>query len=258
MIATFPGFHANPYSTLMELAYPRHGLAAVHVTSVDEIGDVVGGRETGEYVAVLHVNGPDRFVPGAIGDPGERTFYLQARKGSALISVGLEKSQMAALATRLDDLLEAVEAPPETSSDDIGLEEPIVELFRVGAMALAWDPATEAIVIEAQTPTEDGEYVELPDDAEDGPDLLRVRIDARQARRFVRHARPLGDRRLERLARSLRQGRRTPRSRRTPRNRAAAQRPGRTDPVVRALGQGGEHRLHPLRRRAERRRARRG
>jgi uncharacterized repeat protein (TIGR03847 family) len=136
-------------------------------------------------------DGPDRFVPGAIGDPGERTFYLQARKGSALISVGLEKSQVAALATRLDDLLEAVEAPPETSSDDIGLEEPIVELFRVGAMALAWDPATEAIVIEAQTPTEDGEYVELPDDAEDGPDLLRVRIDARQARRFVRHAEAL-------------------------------------------------------------------
>ena len=136
-------------------------------------------------------DGPDRFVPGAIGDPGDRTFYLQARKGSALISVGLEKSQVAALATRLDDLLEAVEAPPETSSDDIGLEEPIVELFRVGAMALAWDPATEAIVIEAQTPTEDGEYVELPDEAEDGPDLLRVRIDAGQARRFVRHAEAL-------------------------------------------------------------------
>jgi uncharacterized repeat protein (TIGR03847 family) len=136
-------------------------------------------------------DGPDRFVPGAIGDPGDRTFYLQARKGGALISVGLEKSQVAALATRLDDLLEAVEAPPETMSDDIGLEEPIVELFRVGAMALAWDPATEAIVIEAQTPTEDGEYVELPDEAEDGPDLLRVRIDAGQARRFVRHAEAL-------------------------------------------------------------------
>jgi len=136
-------------------------------------------------------DGPDRFVPGAVGDPGDRTFYLQARKGGALISVGLEKSQVAALATRLEDLLDAVEAPSEAPSDDIGLEEPIVELFRVGAMALAWDPATEAIVIEAQTPTADGEYVELPDEAEDGPDLLRVRIDAGQARRFVRHAEAL-------------------------------------------------------------------
>lgn len=136
-------------------------------------------------------DGPDRFVPGALGEPGDRSFFLQARKGGAVVSVALEKSQVAALATRLEDLLDAVEAPPETSFDEAGLEEPVVELFRVGAMALAWDPATEAIVIEAQTPTDDGEYVELPDEAEEGPDLLRVRIDAGQARTFVRHAETL-------------------------------------------------------------------
>jgi uncharacterized repeat protein (TIGR03847 family) len=136
-------------------------------------------------------DGPDRFVPGAVGDPGDRTFYLQARKGGSLISVGLEKSQVAALATRLEDLLDAVEAPALAASDDVGLEEPVVEIFRVGAMALAWDPSTEAIVIEAQTPTPDGEYVELPDEAEEGPDLLRVRIDAGQARRFVHNAEAL-------------------------------------------------------------------
>jgi uncharacterized repeat protein (TIGR03847 family) len=107
------------------------------------------------------------------------------------VSVGLEKSQVAALATRLEDLLDAVEAPASATADDFGLEEPVVELFRVGAMALAWDPATEAIVIEAQTPTEDGDYLELPDEAEEGPDLLRVRIDAGQARGFVRHAEAL-------------------------------------------------------------------
>jgi uncharacterized repeat protein (TIGR03847 family) len=134
---------------------------------------------------------PDRFVPGAVGEPGDRSFFLQARKGGALISVGLEKSQVAALATRLEDLLDAVEAPGDTAPGDFGLEEPVVELFRVGAMALAWDPSTEAIVIEAQTPTVDGEYVELPDEAEDGPDLLRVRIDAGRARRFVQHAEAL-------------------------------------------------------------------
>lgn len=134
---------------------------------------------------------PDRFVPGAIGEPGSREFYLQARKGGALVSVGLEKSQVAALATRLEDLLEAVEAEPEGAFEDLGLEEPVVELFRVGAMALAWDPSTEAVVIEAQTPTEDGDYLELPDEAEDGPDLLRVRIDTAQARAFVRHAEAL-------------------------------------------------------------------
>lgn len=135
---------------------------------------------------------PDRFVAGTIGDPGDRAFFLQARKGDALVSVGLEKVQVAALAERLADLLEAVEAPAQSAApDENGLEEPIVELFRVGAMALAWDPGSKAVVIEAQTPTEDGEYAEVPDDATDGPDLLRVRIDPATARGFVRRSEAL-------------------------------------------------------------------
>jgi uncharacterized repeat protein (TIGR03847 family) len=134
---------------------------------------------------------PDRFVAGTIGEPGERTFFLQARKGGAVVSVGLEKVQVAALAERLDDLLDAVEAPVERAADDAALEQPVVELFRVGAMALAWDAGNEAVVIEAQTSTEDGEYVELPDDADDGPDLLRVRIGPAQARGFVDRAEAL-------------------------------------------------------------------
>ena len=135
---------------------------------------------------------PDRFVAGTIGEPGARAFYLQARKGESVVSVGLEKVQVAALAERLDDLLNAVDAPEgSATADERGLEEPVVELFRVGAMALAWDARNEAIVIEAQTPTEDGEYLELPDDAQDGPDLLRVRIDVADARRFVARAEEL-------------------------------------------------------------------
>ena len=65
VVATFPGFHANPFSTLMELAYPRHGVAAVHVATVAETEEVVAGRDAGGYGAVLHVNGPDRFVHDA-------------------------------------------------------------------------------------------------------------------------------------------------------------------------------------------------
>jgi uncharacterized repeat protein (TIGR03847 family) len=135
---------------------------------------------------------PDHFVAGTVGEPGDRAFYLQARKGGSLVSVGLEKVQVAALAERMDDLLNAVEAPEGAGTSEVHeLEEPIVELFRVGAMALAWDARNEAIVVEAQTPTEDGEYLEVPDDAEDGPDLLRVRIDVADARRFVARAEAL-------------------------------------------------------------------
>jgi uncharacterized repeat protein (TIGR03847 family) len=135
---------------------------------------------------------PDRFVAGTVGEPGDRTFYLQARKGQAVASVGLEKAQVAALAGRLAELLEAVadDAPPAAKAvpDDRPLDEPLVELFRVGVMALAWEPATAEIVIEAQPEREDGDYVEVADEATEGPDLMRVRIAPHDAREFVRRA----------------------------------------------------------------------
>jgi uncharacterized repeat protein (TIGR03847 family) len=139
---------------------------------------------------------PDRFTAGTEGEPGRRAFFLQARKGGTLVSVGVEKAQVAALAERLDDLLDAVDAPSPAGhapSPAPGgpLDEPVVELFRVGAMALAWDADNASVVIEAQTPTEDGEYAEVADDAPEGPDLLRVRLGQDEARRFVRHAEAL-------------------------------------------------------------------
>jgi uncharacterized repeat protein (TIGR03847 family) len=139
-------------------------------------------------------DGPDRFLAGAVGSPGGRAFYLQARKGDAVVSVGIEKVQVAALAARLDDLLAAIEAPEPPMAQaglGAGLEQPIVESFRVGALALAWDAADEAVVIEAQRPTEDGEYVEAADEDAEGPDLLRVRIGSGAAREFVRAAQAL-------------------------------------------------------------------
>ena len=51
---------------------------------------------------------PDRFVAGTVGQPGERTFYLQARSGPMTTSVALEKGQVAQLAERLDELLDEV------------------------------------------------------------------------------------------------------------------------------------------------------
>ena len=48
---------------------------------------------------------PDRFVAGTVGEPGNRTFFLQAREGARVVSVALEKTQVAVLAERLGRLL---------------------------------------------------------------------------------------------------------------------------------------------------------
>jgi uncharacterized repeat protein (TIGR03847 family) len=139
---------------------------------------------------------PSRFVAGTVGEPGERTFFLQAADGSRVVSVALEKAQVAVLADRLEQLLDEVVARtgtalPAAESDSEALEVPIDEEFRVSAMGLAWDGDAGLIIIEAQAPTEDAEIAEqtLLEDVEDGPDALRVRIEPTRARAFVERAR---------------------------------------------------------------------
>ncbi|MEI7777891.1 MAG: DUF3090 family protein, partial [Actinomycetes bacterium] len=47
---------------------------------------------------VILFDPPERFVVGTVGQPGERTFFLQARSGSKLVAVALEKTQVSVLA----------------------------------------------------------------------------------------------------------------------------------------------------------------
>ncbi len=131
----------------------------------------------------------DRFVAAAIGQPGNRVFYLQARQKRAVVTVGLEKTQVAALAQRIGELLVSVgavgQAPVGAAGSAPVLEEPVVEAFRVGLLALGWDPEAESVFVEARSINEDGEYPEVADDEPDGPDLLRVRMSAIGARAFA-------------------------------------------------------------------------
>ena len=163
---------------------------------------------------------PDRFVAGAIGEPGDRAFFLQAREGRRVVSVALEKVQVAVLTERLGALLEelgrrgvpeveaAIEADepggpgepgemdPEVgladAGDDVGvLDEPLNEAFRAGSLTLGWDGGAGRVLGEARAQDEDGEAIDPDDDDdedEDGPDLLRVRITAAAARGFVARA----------------------------------------------------------------------
>ena len=136
---------------------------------------------------------PERFVAGTVGQPGERTFYLQASGGGRTVSVALEKLQVSVLAERLDELLEEVRrrgagdvpaVAPREIEDTAPLDTPVEEEFRVGTMGLAWDGEDEVVVIEALAPSED-EDVEPLVDSDEGPDVLRVRISAVAARAFV-------------------------------------------------------------------------
>jgi uncharacterized repeat protein (TIGR03847 family) len=67
------------------------------------------------------------------------------------------------------------------------LDLPLDEEFRVGTLALAWDPDGQSIVVEAQAVAA-GEPAEPLSDAPEGPDVLRVRLSVAYARSFVSRA----------------------------------------------------------------------
>jgi uncharacterized repeat protein (TIGR03847 family) len=147
---------------------------------------------------------PDRFVIDTVGQPGARTFFLQARTGSDVVSVSLEKEQSAVLADKIEEILDQLMAEdgnpfsipaiaPDGLVDQDPLDEPVREQFRAGAMSLGWDPSTAQIVIEAYPMSEnDIEALESFDPAELEPDeVLQVRIPVGTARAFAKRTREI-------------------------------------------------------------------
>lgn len=150
---------------------------------------------------------PERFVAGTVGDPGARTFFLQARAGQRLVSVALEKQQLQALAARIDELLDEVMAEgrtevvvpavaPRDLADEEPLETPIEEEFRAGTMTLSWDPHDQRVVVEVFPIGEEqvgaGEAASHGDDPTEeeaeATEVLLVRLEAGPARAFALRA----------------------------------------------------------------------
>ena len=154
---------------------------------------------------------PERFVAGTVGEPGDRTFFLQARGGGRVISVALEKVQVSLLAEKLEELLIEAnkrfgvtlpESPVLAGHDNEPLDTPVDEEFRVGTLGLAFDVDTATVVIEAIEAGETEVEIELGDDEpadedddggddepDDDLDRLRVRLSPEATRAFIDRAR---------------------------------------------------------------------
>lgn len=108
-----------------------------------------------EFQSLQHV---DWATVGALGDPGQRTFYLQAREGMTYVGVTCEKEQVAALADVARQVLaEAGEGvrDDELSGGDLHLA-PVVPLWRVGTMALGHDPDSGRYLLRLEELAGDG------------------------------------------------------------------------------------------------------
>jgi uncharacterized repeat protein (TIGR03847 family) len=139
----------------------------------------------------------ERFVAGTVGQPGERTFFIQARHGARLISVSCEKSQVQALADRLTYMLREIRQSDPTiaivrlARDDSPLETPIEEEFRVGIIGLAFDDSRQMIQIDLQAVSENDQeepdFIDV-DDLSGDQDILRVVISPSVADQFSKRA----------------------------------------------------------------------
>jgi uncharacterized repeat protein (TIGR03847 family) len=169
---------------------------------------------------VIHVfRQPERFVAGTVGEPGDRSFYLQAIEEARTVSVLLEKQQVSVLAERVDLLLDealrrsggdvAIPAvAPVGIGDQEPLDLPIVEEFRVGTITLSWDTDEGRVVIELFPVTDETVVMQSYDDEADGTpgepggddevveieveveasEVLVVKLEPAYARAFVRRA----------------------------------------------------------------------
>jgi uncharacterized repeat protein (TIGR03847 family) len=134
----------------------------------------------------------DRFTVGTIGQPGDRTFFLQVRSGNTLISLSIEKSQVAAMAERLRYMLKEIRlvhpisAKPSLLRDSLPLETPVLDEFRVGSIAIFYDEESEMIQIDLRELNLNSEEEDAENDLPllNDVEVVRVFISPTQANSF--------------------------------------------------------------------------
>ena len=135
-----------------------------------------------------------RFTVGAVGEPGDRTFYLQVSDANRTLSASIEKSQVRALAERLKYMLKEIRlvhplvARPQLVRDSLPLELPVIDEFRIGSIAIFFDNSTERIQIDLrELQISDDEFI---DESlfNDGLEIIRIFISPAQALTFIDRA----------------------------------------------------------------------
>lgn len=128
-----------------------------------------------------------RITANALGQPGQRTFYMQARRGREVVSLVAEKEQIRALAQAIDKLMEelAEKNPLLSTSDDLllasdmSLEEPVEPQFRIAQMGIGYDAERDMVILVLQG---------IRDDEEGDAPTARFGATRQQMRALSAHA----------------------------------------------------------------------
>ncbi len=134
---------------------------------------------------------PSRVTVGAIGPPGQRTFYLQARQEDQLVSLKLEKEQVLLLAGGLNEVLSDLPSANNPANEE-ELEEPVLPEWAVGAMELSYDASADKVVIVVvEVDVEVGTGNEPPEQVGFGGAIARLALSRDQAAGLIERGKEL-------------------------------------------------------------------
>ncbi len=143
---------------------------------------------------MIELDPVDRITAGAVGEPGERTFFLQGRQSERLVTILVEKQQVELLSASLVEILarsgkETGQGPPD---EEMELEDPVVPEWRAGRLSIGYDEDRDLVLLEAEefvAEEEEGAEEEqqpvLPEAAE--PGRVRFWVSREQALALARH-----------------------------------------------------------------------
>lgn len=127
----------------------------------------------------FHFDRLDALVPGTVGEPGDRTFFLQARDGNDVVSFRLEKEQVGMLGQYLGQLAQAM-GSIEPERDPAGLIEPVTAEWIVGSLSVGVDEHAGLIFVTAEELVIEEDFDE-DDETDDLSELLESDPDAAEA-----------------------------------------------------------------------------
>jgi uncharacterized repeat protein (TIGR03847 family) len=138
----------------------------------------------------------DRITADAVGDPGTRTFYLQARTGDDLVTLIVEKQQVELLAASVLDLLASIGLETGTGPDEaaMDLEQPFEPRWRADRLSIGYEEDADLFQLEIEEfqpeMEDDDPQLLLRGDAE----TLRLRASREQMLALSRHASAVAER----------------------------------------------------------------
>lgn len=118
---------------------------------------------------------PDECFPGALGEPGDRVFFIQVVEGSRTVILKAEKEHVKVLGHYLKQVGTVLTGSSDTTTPKAA--QPLIAEWAIGSVAVDRREGEDRVLIVF-------EQIHDPDDS-DMPATARVWLNGRQATRFA-------------------------------------------------------------------------